>query len=212
MKLHALQKARQSGMSLMEMGIAGVIVAMLLVGALLALQKVQLERQMHQARQEIPVTISAISRSANTQAGTVNINTPTISLLEAWPVERVSRAGQTDVRVAGPFQGSTEEVFGTTLTAAPRLRTSSQGFNYWISNIPARACLPMLQLLVAQPNVARLSVGETAAMKPGQALHAGTFQLMLFAANGLPSLDVGNATKACSGSGTKQISVLIARA
>ena len=211
MKLHAMQRRRQRGLSLMEMGIAGVIVAMLLVGALMAVQKVQLERQMHQARQEVSVTLAAISRSAATQPTTQNINTPTISLLEAWPPERVSKAGQADVRVAGPFPGSTEVVFGSSTIVVPRIRTSYAGFNYWISNIPARTCLPMLQFLVAQPNVARLSAGETAAVNPGQNLNAGAAQLVMISTAGLVSLDMANATIACRGSGNKQISVMLAR-
>lgn len=212
MKLLAMQRRRQRGLSLMEMGIAGAIVAMLLVGALMAVQKVQLERQMHQARQEVSVTLAAISRSAATQPTTQNINTPTISLLEAWPAERVSKAGQADVRVAGPFQGSTEVVFGSSTVVPPRIRVNYAGFNYWISNIPARTCLPMLQFLVAQPNVARLSAGETAAVTPGQNLNAGATQLVVISNAGQVSLNMAEATKVCSGSGNKQISVMLARA
>lgn len=211
MKHTLSRQGRQRGISLVEMGIAGAVIAMLLVGALMAFQKVQLERQMHQARNQIPSTLSAIARFASTQPSTQSMTTQMLSLAEAWPAELVQNAGQANVRVAGPFPGSTEQVFGTGLTTAPRLRVAWQGFNYWISNIPARACLPMLQLLVTHSSVAMLRVGEASAVVPSANNQAGNTGLVNFGGNGLPSLNLPAATTACSGSGNKQISVLIAR-
>lgn len=211
MKHTLSRQGRQRGISLVEMGIAGAVIAMLLVGALMAFQKVQLDRQMHQARNEIPSTLSVITRFAAAQPNTANINTQMLSLAEAWPAERVQNAGQANVRVAGPFPGSTETAFGASIASAPRIRNPWQGFNYWISNIPARACLPMLQLLVTHPSMAMLRAGETGAVVPGAGNNAGNAALVTFGVNGLPSLNLPLATTACSGSGNKQISVLIAR-
>lgn len=211
MKIKLPVRSRQRGISLVEMSIGAVIVAMLLVGGLMALKKVQFDRQMHEARQSMPNTLAVITSSAASQQSTAGINTQMVSLLGAWPAERVKNPGKSDVRVQGPFPGSGEQVFGTSSTQAPRFRVAYQGFNYWITNIPPQACIPMLQLLAVHSNVAALSVGEATAVVPGIWSRAGNNQLMVYASNGQPSLSINAATQACSGDTNKNISVLIAR-
>jgi hypothetical protein len=214
MTLRNLTRGRQRGISLVEMGIAIAVLAVLLVGVFLGYRKVQMDSYMQKARLEIPLTVAAISMSAMTQPNTNGINTQIMSLLNAWPKDRVTNAGQSTVKVAGPFPGSTEQVFGYAYSNGTRLRVGWSGFAYWINNVPEDACLPLLQLLVAQRSVVNLTAGSMSLNKtPNSTNMAGSAWLASTASNGTISLNMGNATTWCANSpGTnKQIHVLIAR-
>jgi hypothetical protein len=214
MTLKNFTRTRQRGISLVEMGIAIGVLAVLLIGVFMGYRKVQMDSYMQKARQEIPITVAAISMSAMTQPDTRNTTTQTMSLLNAWPKERMTNPGQTTVKVDGPFPGSNEQVFGYQRAQGARIRAPWSGFAYWINNVPEEACLPLLQLLIAQRSVASLSAGSMALNRvPNSSNQAGTGWLTSTAANGTLSLNMGPAASACAATpGTnKQIHVLIAR-
>jgi hypothetical protein len=211
MRYTHISRVRQRGISLVEMSFAIAVVAALLIGGFFALKKVQTDRHLDQARREMPATVTAISISTVSQPSTQNINTQVMSMFNAWPKERVSNPGLTTVKVNGPFPSSTEVVFGFPTAVGTRLPSAFSGFNYWISNIPQEACLPLLQILVAQRSVVDLNVGRGRA--PGAGTRAGNTSLVTTAANGSQSLNLTAATTACAvaGTGILSISALIAR-
>lgn len=215
MNQQLLRHSRQRGVSMLEMGMVVAMLGVLVVGVFMAYKKIQMDRYLQSAIEQIPKTITAISGSAITQSTTAGTTTQVMSLMGAWPAERVANAGQTTVKVNGAFPGSTEQVFGYSGVFPPRVRVANSGFSYWINGVPEEACLALLQVLVTHRNVANITVGSmTQAKTPavGNTAGAGT-SLVTVAANGSISVNMAAATTACAltpGS-NKQIQVLIAR-
>lgn len=210
MKYQQIKYTRQRGVSLVEMGIAAAIVAVILVGALLALQKVQMDRRLQKARQEVPATILAISQTATTQTSTYGwATTQTLSMMDVWPNDRVENPGMATVKVNGPFPGSTERVFANAVTAGPRLKQINQGFAYWLSNIPAEACMPLLQLLVTQRSVAGVYVGAASTNPSGS--NAGLQSVGNIDTSSVLSLNMATAAQKCAGNTNKSIVAFISR-
>jgi hypothetical protein len=204
----------QKGLSLMEMGIAATVLAALLLGVMMGIQKLNFDRQMSEVRKQIPVTISAAADAFSTQPTTGNLNTlqlgtSVMSSFNVWPAERVKDKGLATVEVIGPFTGSREYMMTNTSVAAPRLRAAGQGFAYWITNIPADACMPILQTLIAHRSVAAIQVGA-ATITPGGTT-SGTTAVGTYATNGALTLNTALASTACSAAGNKTILALLAR-
>lgn len=215
MNQRLLKQSRQRGVSMLEMGMVVAMLGVLVVGVFMAYKKIQMDRYLQTAIEQIPKTITAISGSAITQSTTAGTTTQVMSMMGAWPSERVVDAGQATVKVNGAFPSSTEQVFGYTGVFAPRVRVANSGFSYWINGVPEAACLALLQVLVTHRNVANITVGSMDAAKvPANGNTAGTgASLVTVAASGAISVNMAAATTACSltpGS-NKQIQVLIAR-
>lgn len=210
MKQISVFAPKQRGISLVEMAIATAVVAALLVGMLMAFPKIQFERQMAAARQEIPVTVNTIYTAYATQLDTTGVTTRILVGTNAWPSERVRDRGLTTESVNGPFAGSSEFVFANTATAIPRLRQVNQGFAYWLTELPPEACLPILQVLAAQRPVVQLFVGAAGSRTPsGNPAIAGVASMN---SNGVLTLNMGTAAAACQGPGKKQVAALMTRA
>jgi hypothetical protein len=204
----------QKGLSLMEMGIAATVLAALILGAMMGIQKLNFDRQMTEARKQIPVTISAAVDAFSTQQNTSSLNTAktgtrVMSSFNVWPDNRVKDKGLESVMVTGPFPGSHEYLMTNTTSAIPRLRQINQGFAYWITNIPDDACMPLLQTLITNRSVASIHVGP-AALKP-TGTTTGTTNVGTYATNGSLTLNTTTASTACSGRGNRTLLALIAR-
>ena len=197
----------------MEMGIAATLLAALILGAILGIQKLNFERKLGQARNEIPLTITAAVNAFATQASTADLNTPTtgkriLSAMNIWPEGRVANKGLETAIISGHFQGSGEEMMTNTTVIAPRIRQSGQGFAYWITNIPADACMPLVQTLLTHRSVAGVWAGASTLNPSGGV--SGTL-VSSVGNNGLLSMNVGSASTACSGNNNKTLVAIIAR-
>lgn len=202
---------RQRGLSLMEMGIAATVLAALILGALLALNKLQFERRLSEARKEIPVTITTAIEAITTQPDTEDLNTAAkatrvLSTFNVWPQNRVQNPGMLTVQVNGHFPGSIEQMVTNTGTHPPRL-APNQGFAYWIRNIPPEACMPLVQLLVAQPTVVQVYVTLATTATNGR---PGTAELATYK-NGAMSMNAETAATACAGKTNKNVVAMIGR-
>ena len=206
MKTPRKSRRRQLGISLVEMGIAAVVISVLLIGILVGLPKLQLDSRLNKARQEIPLVLNAMNAAYATQLDTNGASTRILSAANVWPQDRVVNPGQTSVQVNGVFPGSTEFVFANATTTT-RLPTGNQGFTYWIRNIPKEACLPLVQLLVTQRSVAEVSVGD-ATLNPNG--NRATSVVTQITRSGL-IVNMLNATTACSAPGNKSVVALVSR-
>lgn len=206
---------RQKGLSLLEMGIAATVLAALILGVMLGIQKLNFDRQMSQARIDIPVTINAavIAFTADPSTAALNtipVGTRVMSTFNVWPAERVTNKGLATVQVAGPFTGSREYLMANTAhVAPPRVRSTNQGFVYWLTNIPADACMQILQTLVSHRSVAAIGVAP-ATITPGGSF-SGTTGVTVYSTNGALTLNTSTASTACSAAGNKSIAALLAR-
>jgi Tfp pilus assembly protein PilE len=208
MKKRHTQRASQLGISLVEMAVAIAILAVILVGVLLGIQKLQFDRRLNNARADIPVTIAALGGVYATQPNTQNASTKILSLMNVWPKDRVSDAGLDSVKVNGHFQNSTELVFGSSRSFPPRIKPGYQGFAYWITNVPPEACLPLLQAMVANGSVAAVAVVPLSTIP--SATDALYPQLSAYINGGLV-LDMGKATTACAGAANRHVVAVVAR-
>jgi Tfp pilus assembly protein PilE len=199
-------RARQRGISLVEMGIVVAVVAILSVGAFMAFQKVRMDSYMDKARKEIPLTINAINASMMTQTGSTSaVNTAYVSMFNAWPKDRVTDAGKATVAVKGPFPGSTEQVFGFKGTAAPRVLVGWRAFNYWIVGVPPEACMSLLQMLAAHGSVANVSIGVEGGNAPAGDTYAAEDSKNPFSLtagkDGVLAINPTNAKTGCTSGG-----------
>lgn len=197
----------------MEMGIAATVLAGLILAATLGIQKLNFERTMGQARNEIPLTITAAVSAYATQASTTDLSSPALgkrilSAMNIWPDNRVTNKGLNNAVIAGHFSGSNEVMMTNVSVAVPRVRQSRQGFAYWITNIPPNACMPLVQLLITQRSVANVYAGANTLNPSGNV--AGTL-VSVTGTNGLLNINTTAASTACSGNGNKTLMAIIAR-
>lgn len=196
----------------MEMGIAATLLAALILGAILGIQKLNFERKLGKARNEIPLTITAAVNAFATQESTIDLNTATtgkriLSAMNIWPDGRVANKGLDSAIVSGHFQGSQEVMMTNWTTVAPRIRQPYLGFAYWITNIPADACMPLVQTLLTHRSVAGVWAGASTLNPSGWA--SGTL-VSSVGNNGLLSMNLGSAAMACSGNNNKTLLAIIA--
>lgn len=157
---HPAQRARQRGITLVEMGMALLIVGGALLGGFALYQKINREVVLDRVRKDVTVIVSGISKAMIGVPSTDGMNTQIMSTMNIWPKERVTDAGKTMVSVAGPFAGSTERVFAYADARPPRLPVGNQAFNYWIENVPQEYCADLVQMLAAQNAVLNIGVGS----------------------------------------------------
>lgn len=208
MKTTDSRRASQHGISLVEMSVAIALLAVVLVGTLWGVQKVRLEQWLNKARQDIPVTLTALSSSFATQNNTLGANTQILSLMNVWPKDRVNNPGQATVRVNGPFPGSQEMVFSSPNQHPPRIIQANQGLAYWVTNVPPEACLPLLQTMATHRAVANLYVLP---VTTAPALNARGTSLVTFGNSDVLTINMTAAANACSGSTNKQVIAIVAR-
>lgn len=199
----------QHGISLVEMSIAIAILAVALVGTLMGVQKVKFDQRLNKAREDIPVTLTALSSAYATQTSTVGATTQVLSLMNVWPKDRVTDAGTASVRVNGSFPDSQELVFHSPYAHPPRIAQGNQGIAYWVTNIPPEACLPLLQTMATHGSVANLYVFP---MTTTPAANVRRNSLVSFVNGNILTLNMTTATNDCSGSGNKQVVAIVARA
>lgn len=210
MKTITSKRTSQQGISLVEMSIAIAILAVVLVVTLLGVQKVQFDRRLNQAREDIPVTLTALSSAYATQTNTVGATTQVLSLMNVWPKDRVTNAGTASVQVTGSFPGSRELIFSSNTAHPPRIAQANQGIAYWVTNVPPEACLSLLQTMATHGAVANLFVTP---MTTTPALNAKLGGALVSFVNGdVLTLNLAAATTACSGSANKQVVAIVARA
>jgi type II secretory pathway pseudopilin PulG len=208
MKTLRHSRRTQLGISLVEISIAAVVISAVLLGILVGLPKLQLDQRLNKARQEVPLALNTMMVAYATQPNTLGANTQILSAANVWPNERVSNSGLTTVKVNGVFPGSTEHVFANTATTALRLTRANDGFAYWIRNIPAKACLPLVQLLISQRGVVEVSVGAATLNPSGGKASTVVSQYL----NSSLSANMSTATTACSAAGNKTVVALVSRA
>lgn len=208
MKTLRHSRRTQLGISLVEISIAAVVISAVLLGILVGLPKLQLDQRLNKARQEVPLVLNTMMVAYATQPNTLGANTQILSAANAWPKERVRNPGLATVQVSGVFPGSTEHVFANSSTAQLRLTRTNEGFTYWIRNIPANACIPLIQLLISQRSVVEVSVGA-ATLNPGGGRASTVVSQYL---NSSLSMNMATATTACSAAGNKTVVALVSRA
>jgi hypothetical protein len=204
----------QKGLSLMEMGIAATVLAALILGVMMGIEKLNFDRKMSEVRKQVPVTISAAVDAFSTQPSTAILGstlagTKIMSSFNVWPANRIKDKGLDTVEVIGSFTGSREYMVTNYSTAAPRLRLANQGIAYWITNIPADACMPILQTLIAHSSVASIHVAE-ATITPGGTT-TGSKGVGTYTNNAALTLNMVTATAACSTPGNKSLLALLSR-
>lgn len=161
MKTTPISRRGQMGYSMVEMVIAVALVSSLLVGVLIGVPKLQMNARLEKARQEIPLTIVAMSAAFATKPDTGGATVANLDKFDVWPKYRVHKtkgAKPTDadtVTISGVFPGSSEVV---TWNAAKNFWTEEKtGLVYWIHNIPVEACVPLVRLLASQGNVVQIT-------------------------------------------------------
>lgn len=207
MKTLGTSRRKQLGIGLVEMSIAAVVIAVFLVGILVALPKLQLDQRLNKARQEIPLTLNAMTAAYATQASTEGASTRILSAANIWPKDRVIDPGKASVRVNGVFPGSREYVFPNTEEVPPRMASAQEGFAYWIQNIPSEACLPLVQLLVSQRSVTDVTVSPSTTPPSGA---RGASRVTVWAHSNI-QVHMKRATDACSTPGNKSITAYVSR-
>ena len=193
---------QQQGFTLVEMGVVAAIVAALLIAVFMLLPKVKQERLLASGRQEVPLVVTALRAAFINQTSTTGLTTSLAQGFGAFPGRITSGTGMT-----GP-KGATwvEYVFDNKTLASPMVTKAGGGIVYWMSGVPASLCLPMMQLLAAQPGVAMVyaGTGTPSGTLPATML-AGAAKVN---ASGLV-LDVASAGKACKATST-QVAAIIA--
>lgn len=181
---------RQRGFSLIEMGVALVIIGGLIMAMYTLYRSMMLDRQVNAYRIDLNKTVNVIRSVYGSRLSTYGMDVQTMSLAGAWPSERVSNLGSSNVLVRGHFPGSTETVSGTG-TPAAKLR---------INRVPLEACVRMLQVFAAQAGVSQIMVYEAGEELP-------SYNNLRDASNGQYRLSMANAVLACGkeGSPTKDI-------
>lgn len=156
-KLQSIQR-RQRGFSLVEMGIAAVVVAGLLVAVFMLVPKIKTDRLLASGRQEVPLVVSALRQAFVGQASTQGLTSLTARGFGAFNGRIYDSSG--GGRYSGP-KGSTwwEHVFANRTLAVPMVTREGGGIVYWLAGVPIEMCIPMMNLLAAQPGVAMVYAG-----------------------------------------------------
>lgn len=197
---------RQRGMSLIEMGIAVALLAVVTIAGMFAVRKIQFESSMTTMRQEVPASINAMVAAYANHMNTVGANTMLLSGLNVWPSDRISNRNDATVEVKGHFSGQTEMVFSNVTTDAKRLPSANQGFLYVLSDLPPDACLPVLQFVVTLPGVAQVYAGL-----PGTPTGTARGKVVTKDERSHLVLDMTAANTQCAGSTAKDIEILVGR-
>ena len=212
---------KQKGFTLVEMGIVAVIVASLVVAVIAMLPKIKRDRYMAAGRQEVPIIVSSLRSAFIGQTSTAGLTTQMAKGFGAFYGRSNGNASGTTI--AGP-KGTTwqEQVFSNSVDAGGV--PAGQGIVYWLVGIPTDLCMPLVQLLAAQPGVAMVYGGvipqeqakdangtllwtDSAKTKPlmVSAPISGDVSKYNAAGTANPSglkLDVVNSGKACNGAST----------
>jgi type II secretory pathway pseudopilin PulG len=186
MKTTPISRRGQMGYSMVEMVIAVALVSSLLVGVLLGVPKLQMNARLEKARQEIPLTIVAMSAAFATKPDTSAASVSNLIKFDVWPKYRIrttkgAKPEDADtVTIDGVFPGSSEVVVPN---AKGKVWTEEKiVLVYWIHNIPAEACVPLVRLLASQGNV--IQIAGVAASKAKLNGATGNDLKMLSLANG----------------------------
>jgi prepilin-type N-terminal cleavage/methylation domain-containing protein len=155
-KWQSIQR-KQRGFTLVEMGIVAVVVAGLLVAVFMLVPKMKTDRMLASGRQEVPLVVSALRAAFIGQTSTVGLTSLTAVGTGAFQ----GRVYDTkNIRYPGP-KGTTwfEYVFSNKTLALPMVTREGGAIIYWMAGVPQNMCLPMMQLLAAQPGVSMVYAG-----------------------------------------------------
>lgn len=193
---------KNAGYSLIELTIALSILAVIIVGALVGVQKILRSNAVNNELKALPVTIAAAQRLTNNLATLNGLTSNTFLRLGVWPQDRVVGAGanQTVSNYFGGFQ------YLNPNSAAVAGYPIEQIFVLTLTNIPTEACSDIIsgmdsmalglyigQNITSDPAGA---VATTVVKNPGDATNA--------AARGM---NLTNLAQICGGAGGQRVRI-----
>ena len=189
------KRPHQRGFTLVEMGLVITVVAALLVGVMVLIPKIKLDRAMAAAREEIPVVVSQLRAGFLNQTSTTGLTT---NLAKGFGAFRSRPAGPAVNLVWGPTSTINlwqEAVFDNKDLVMPVVTRQGGAIVYWLINVPVDLCVPMMQLLAAQPGVVQV-YGSGGGYLTGYPAAGGSLPSVMRAAGDVkPSGLVLNVTK-----------------
>jgi prepilin-type N-terminal cleavage/methylation domain-containing protein len=129
-----------SGYSLIELSIALSILAVIIVGSLIGVQKILRTNAVNNELKAMPETIASAQRLTSNLAGLNGLNTATFTALGVWPQDRVVGAGA-NATVSNFFGG---RQFLNPNTQATAGYDANQLFVLTLTNIPTEACADLV--------------------------------------------------------------------
>lgn len=199
---------QQRGLSLVEIAIAITLVAGLVVGGLVWVERIRIDQQLNSTRNDMVASmnaaVAAYANLANTNGATPRV----LSGQNVWPRNRVVNPGTANVIVQGHFKGSREFMWSNTV--AWGLMAAGSGFVYHLTNVPQQACAQLVHTLATVPLSFRIWAGDFRANPNNGAAPAG---LTLLRANNTVALNMQDVSNACgAGANYKHIAVAFFKA
>jgi prepilin-type N-terminal cleavage/methylation domain-containing protein len=131
-----LKRRPSAGYSLIELSIALSILAVIIVGSLIGVQKILRTNSVNNELKGLPETLASAQRLTSNLATLNGLNTATFTQLGVWPQDRVVGNGAT-ATVSNHFGG---RQFLNPNTAALAGYGAQQLFILTLTNIPTEAC------------------------------------------------------------------------
>jgi len=131
-----LQRRKSAGYSLIELSIALSILAVIIVGSLIGVQKILRTNAVNNELKGMPETLASAQRLTSNLADLTGLNTLTFTRLGVWPQDRVVGAGAA-ATVSNHFGG---RQFLNPNTATLAGYAPDQLFVLTLTNIPTEAC------------------------------------------------------------------------
>jgi len=161
----ASRKSHQNaGYSLIELTIALSILAVIIVGALVGVQKILRTNAVNNELKALPVTVSAAQRLTNNLASLNGITTATFYKLGVWPQDRV--VGASGSQTVSNYFGGRQYLNPNASDVAGYSR--DQLFILTLTNVPTEACSDIMSGMDSM--ALGLYIGDNTTQDPAGAL------------------------------------------
>lgn len=191
-----LQRRKSAGYSLIELSIALSILAVIIVGSLIGVQKILRTNAVNNELKGIPETLASAQRLTSNLADLTGLNTLTFTQLGVWPQDRVVGAAAA-ATVSNHFGG---RQFLNPNSNALAGYAANQLFVLTLTNIPTEACADIVSGMDRM--ALGLYVGANQAQDPAGGL-AGT--TVKDATNAARSANLANLAGVCGAAGGARI-------
>jgi prepilin-type N-terminal cleavage/methylation domain-containing protein len=133
---------KQGGYSLVELSIALAIVSVILVGGLMGTRQILMTNNVNNQLKESAQVIAKITKNFQKQSDTKEATVDNLAPVGVWPSERASKDTGGKWAIRGVMGGSAEHVFANKAQIVSM--AASQGFMYYIHNVPSAACADLV--------------------------------------------------------------------
>ena len=191
-----LQRRKSAGYSLIELSIALSILAVIIVGSLIGVQKILRTNAVNNELKGMPETLASAQRLTSNLADLTGLNTATFTQLGVWPQDRVVGAGAA-ATVSNHFGG---RQFLNPNSNALAGYAQDQLFVLTLTNIPTEACADIVSGMDRM--ALGLYVGVDGAADPAGAL---SNTVVKNAATAARSANLANLATVCGAAGGARI-------